>query len=338
MWGDDGLEETRERTEERERRRRSAERKMHESTELRTQQWRDAVTRPMREVPMERATGVSGVRGHDRTIVNLLLDNARMPRDQTQSDGVMKFSVLSASGGAGDNQVYTPKELAAVHRIRVHEFSWPTIPGTTYPKTNRSEVSLFIKELHGLAAEAFTDEPTHFRGRLSVVESVQLLYYNSKLAGISDTILHSLQAQAQWYTDTIYAEPPVNLESISVEVRRRGVPVSLRPYRVTLKTSSLTPADQTVQLRRSDDAAHELAADMEVYFEVDLVDNDGTVLMAADTSATITLVDTIDFTIEATTAPTTATAASSNSFNALIPERRLQIGLEVELTRVATRA
>lgn len=283
----------------------------------------------------EQARGAAGVYGSEWDVVDAIVDNARGERNQVVTDGVMKFTLTDTPPGEGDGLIYVWRALVAVDKITIDEFSWPTLPAQAALKTNRAELSVLLRELQPRAAAAATGDRSHFRGRLSVWEPTSYLYFQS--ASITDAMSRSIGARAEWYRNAIECNPPVMLNSLTLEIRRGGQVVTFQPYRLSVNFDFADGAgsgNSKIQMSLDNGEAHNLEAGMNVYFETAVTDGSSATVteFAADTVVAVETVTSATVVEFATS--NAAYATTSGPFHVLIPARRLQVGLQFRVARV----
>jgi hypothetical protein len=294
--------------------------------------WRESITQGP---GLDSAHGAAGVYGGEWDSVDAIIDNARGERNKIVTDGVMKFTLTDTPPGEAPGLIYVWRPLVAVDKITIDEFSWPTLPAQTAMKTNRAELSVLIRELQPRAAAAGTNDRSHFRGRLSVWEPTSYLYFQS--ASITDAMSRSIGARAEWYRDKIRCNPPVMLNSLTVEIRRGGQLVTFQPYRLSVNFDFADGAgsgNSKIQMSLDNGEAHNLEAGMNVYFETAVTDGSSATVteFAADTALAVETVTSATVVEFATS--NAAYATTSGPFNVLIPARRVQFGLQFRVARV----
>jgi hypothetical protein len=282
---------------------------------------------------LERTLGSAGVAGDPWDMVEVLLDNARFPVNVAQADGIFRFNLTTSQQDAS-GAAYVWRRLAAVREIAVQPFSWPTLPAPQQTMlTNRAEVTLLIREISNRAPASDVGVRHHFRGRLSTWETTALMFHRSAAqADIVDAIARSIAACAEFYNSRIELQPPVNLDSLTLEIRRGERLVNFLPFRMTVGVTIVSGVANGSSITRTDGAAIELEADQTICFESDVVDGTtGAVrisagaavsVFAASVGATALLTGTI------TSNAVTAT------YTVAVPARRVQIALKFVTARV----
>jgi hypothetical protein len=281
----------------------------------------------------DRTVGSAGVPGDPWDMVEVLLDNARFPVNVAQTDGVFRFSLTTSQQDAC-GAAYVWRRLAAVREIQVEPFSWPTLPAPAQVMlTNRAEVTLLIRELSNRAPASDVGVRHHFRGRLSTWETTALLFHRSaSQADITDAINRSVAARAEFYNPRIELQPPVNLDTVTVEVRRGERLVHFRPFRMTVTVEINSGVADGSSIVRTDGQPIELEASQVVCFEEDVVDGTtGAVYVAAGAGVSVFA------------ASVGATALLSGTFTGnpvvgartvAVPARRVQIAMKFVTARV----
>lgn len=284
----------------------------------------------------EQARGAAGVYGGEWDLVEVVLDNARLPRDQSQADGVLRFRLTTSQHDASGS-AYVWRPLAAARACRIMQFSWPTLPATVPAlRTNRAECSVLVRELSNRAPAGDVDVRHHFRARLNAWEPAALLYYqNVTPSDIQDAVTRSIGAQAEFYNDRIEMQPPVNLDQLTVEVRRGDRVVNFRPFLLSA-VFDLSHGGTKIRMSRADGAAHELEAGQEVYFEQQPADSAGAAIteFAAGNAVAVETVVSSTVVEFATLIAPYATGATATAYNVAIPARRLQICLQFSVARL----
>jgi hypothetical protein len=284
----------------------------------------------------DKQRGVAGVLGSDWDRVAVMVDNGLMPRSQIQSDGTFKFA-LTNGHSASEQTLYVNRELSAVRKIRISEFSFPDLPATSLPSllTNRAEFDILIHELRARAS-GFVGQPgggalAHFHGFLNPFELQQLLF--SAGGGASTAPLdRSLGSIAQWYNQDIVMSPPVNLESLTLTHYRGGQPVQWLPYR---DVCSIVLTATSADIRLTFASAHNLVGSEQFVLEDDLT-VDGVVYPKL-TAFTIAVAGITSTTADVTGFLDAGSAASTTiaNVNIMFPGRRVRYMLEFECARLA---
>lgn len=280
---------------------------------------------------LERTLGSAGVYGDPWDTVEVLVDNARMRKNVSQEDGVLSVSLSTSAVVDAVGTAYVWRRLAAARSCRVLPFSWPTVPEE--PKammTNRAEVSILIRELATRAPASDVGIRHHFRGRLSTWETAALLFYRGVVPdAITEAISRSIAAQAQFYGDTIQMQPPVNIDTLSLEIRRGERLVNFRPFRLTVAVVLDALGDT---ITRVDGQKIELEQGQEVVFESDVVDAAGLRVYQAGRIAVVGA----DSTGAAATLATggVGQAGAAGTCDIAVPARRVQIAMQFSVARI----
>lgn len=288
-------------------------------------QWREQGRKPP-ALAQERGGG--GVMGEKWSKVYLTIDNARLERDKTYADGQLPF-YLTTQHTTGDGAITVPWALAAVRRIKIDPFTWPTLPTPPAMKTNSAQLSVLIAELAGRAAATGGTTASHFRGELTAFETASYLHYQS--APIADALARSVGARVRWYRNSVEFSPPVTLDQLTLVVSKGDRPVAWLPHKLTVM---LNFGGANIVLSLASGKPHNLEVGMKIYFETTPTDGAGTAVveMAADTAVAVLTVP--DPTTVQMNVATGAYNGASGPFNVLVPARRVQINLEVEAARV----
>lgn len=288
---------------------------------------------------IETARGTAGVDAGKWDRVTVFADNAKLPVGESQV-GRMSFNFTTTPTEA-EKMLYVPRALSAVRNVRILQFNWPILPSSSLPamKTNRAEVGVQIAELSARRATSFAGVPAHFIGDLNSAETVELLSYQSASAAtITDAINRSISAKALFYNDSLALAPPVNLESLTLDISRGGQRPTFLPFRISV-TFDFSGAATTMSLASG--AAHGLEAGMKIVFAEAVVDGAGTPATVTEFAVDSEIaIDAIGGSPATTASFTTGDidpagyTGTSPAVTVLVPARRVQVGFEFEVARM----
>lgn len=311
------------------------------------EKWRDNITEPARQQLAKNSAGVSGS-GWDT--IDVVLDNARLPRDEGAADGILRFNVSAAASNEAST-ITVVRRLAAVRSCRIMPFSWPQTPNAAM-LTNRAEASFFIQELRSRATAGDLNVLANFRARLNAWEPAALLYYqmidDAEGGGAFDddpivsVVTRSIGAQVEFYNDVIEMHPPVSLDTITLEVRRGDRPVNFLPFRhaayIHVDESTIggvTANYYHLSLTSGDEHNFELG--QEIYFEQDVADTtiSTTPIFAKNTSEKIALLLPGDVIVAFAKAVDPAyVGLIVSNVKIAVPARRVQISFQFSVARL----